>query len=193
MRRNINYITLVIVGLFFYFPSFAQDQAKTDKLTVIVYEKETGRPLNRAHVLAGRTGAITKGDGRAEMLIKPVDSIQVSFQGYKTVKVALPEFEGKDHLFIKVPLSEMTVYLDEVDIFPFPETKEEFKATFLALKNMQTENQRWAMELKNNFKPFSNPQIVMSYRSNYQDPQEQYRIWMNIQKEPVGEGQNWRN
>ncbi|MEH0157680.1 hypothetical protein V6R21_26565 [Limibacter armeniacum] len=130
---------LLFIFLLFPFSLLAQEETPEEEkvsVSVLVLDKASGATLPFAHITTSKNqGAVTDIGGKATLEIGRADTLFISYQGFQTAKVTIPENMKEDTFFVRAALSELTTLLSEVEVRPFPSNIKDFNDAFLGLGN----------------------------------------------------------
>ncbi len=133
-KRHI--IILIAVASSLYIPVSSQEKAN-EKLIQFSgsVTNELLEPLQFVHIVLKnrQLGTITDQKGMFSFIVRPMDTILFSAVGYKKYRYIVPDSHNEKHLYTDIVLTQDTIRLKEVKIFPW-KTYEEFKQAFLELK-----------------------------------------------------------
>ncbi len=100
-----------------------------------VLDAHNKTPLHGAHLVVNNTFGTTPDiEGNFTLQLSAGDTLMVSHVGYVDYLVPIPQNLNQNHYFLRIALSPATVELDEVTIYQWPATVEQFKQELLALE-----------------------------------------------------------
>lgn len=142
MIKNINslhpFVRAAVVVLFFIcFSTLSHAQVKDTTLIqlsgIVITEAELEPlPFTTVFDVTARRGVISDYYGYFSFVVHPLDTIYFSFYGYKTSRYVVPDTLTETSYNIIHIMSEDTLNLPEVTIYPWP-SKENFARAFVEM------------------------------------------------------------
>lgn len=129
-------IQLIIVLMLFSTVSFAQDITK-DSLHVsgVVFGQDSLLNLSGVHIKLNDKGLISDYDGKFSLWVHPYDTVEFSYIGFKTLKVAISDSLTIGAYGFGIFMAKDTIQIGEVIVFPRPN----FGKPEIEIVNMKTE------------------------------------------------------
>ncbi len=144
------FIIIALLGTISITSSFGQDKGEVVQLSGVVLGEDSITAIQGVHIYVPKYGRGTSTNpyGYFSMPALVGDSIVISVVGYKNQNYSVPGGQGES--ITKVFQMEVdTLYLENVDILPFP-TEAAFKEAILALK-LPDESEKLSESLNGEF------------------------------------------